>query len=75
MKKNIEGRKAVLETVSKNGRELENFPEFQDDREIVMAAVFQLWPDSNIFVVHLNINKLLTIIQDFFNVSRETFFY
>ena len=41
MKKNIEGRKAVLETVSKNGRELENFPEFQDDREIVMAAVSQ----------------------------------
>lgn len=38
MEKNIEKKEAVLELVRKNGRKLENFPEFQNDPEVVLAA-------------------------------------
>ena len=35
MQKNTKNKQAVLEAVSKNGEALKNFPEFQNDRDVV----------------------------------------
>ena len=39
MGKNIENKQPVLKAVKKNGEALKNFPEFQNDRDIVLEAV------------------------------------